>query len=121
MTKTIANWPASSLLLTLMIIVAGTVLDVSAQTRRRPRRRAPVRVATIPYYTVPADTIMRARINEELNSGTARIGDRFSANVTEPVFTSSGIEVIPVGSKVWDAVWRESSAENVGREISPSH
>ena len=98
-------------LLTLMIIVAGTVLEVSAQTRRRPRRRAPARVATIPYYTVPADTVIRVRINEELNSGTARIGDRFSANVTEPVYAGSGIEVVPVGSKVWGRVTAVNRAQ----------
>src|SRR5205085_8102741 len=31
-------------------------------------------------------------------------GDRFSASVTEPVYGESGIEVIPVGSKVWGRV-----------------
>jgi hypothetical protein len=58
----------------------------------------------IQYYTVPADTVMRVRINEELNSGVARIGDRFSANVVEPVYAGGGVEVIPVGSKVWGRV-----------------
>jgi hypothetical protein len=40
-----------------------------------------------------------------LNSGTARVGDRFSATVTEPVYGGgSGVDVIPVGSKVWGRV-----------------
>lgn len=102
-------------LLVLVIVVAGTVFEVSAQTRRRGRRgrRKVVRVVTPPvqYYTVSADTVIRVRINEELNSGTARIGDRFSANVTEPVHAGGGVEVIPVGSKVWGRVSQVNRAQ----------
>jgi hypothetical protein len=43
-------------------------------------------------------------MNSELNSSSARVGDRFSTSVTEPVYGESGIEVIPVGSKVWGRV-----------------
>jgi hypothetical protein len=104
-------------LFVLAIMVAGTVLDVSAQTRRRSRRgrRKVVKVVPPPppveYYTVAADTVIRVRLNEELNSGTARIGDRFSANVTEPVYAGGGVEVIPVGSKVWGRVTQVNRAQ----------
>jgi hypothetical protein len=44
-------------------------------------------------------------MDSELNSKTARVGDRFSTNVTEPVYGGgSGIEVVPVGSKIWGRV-----------------
>jgi hypothetical protein len=44
-------------------------------------------------------------MDTELNSRTARIGDRFSASVTEPVYGGeSGVTVVPVGSKVWGRV-----------------
>ena len=101
--------------LVLLTMMAGTVLDVSAQRRRTRRgRRTVTRVVTPPvqYYTVPADTIIRVRLNEPLNSGTARIGDRFSANVVEPVYAgSSGVDVIPVGSKVWGRVTQVNRAQ----------
>jgi hypothetical protein len=94
--------------LVLMILVAGTVFEVSGQTRRRTKRvrRSTTRVVkpAVVYYSVPADTVIRVRLNEELNSRNARVGDRFSTNVTEPVHAGSGIEVIPVGSKVWGRV-----------------
>lgn len=97
--------------LVLMILLVGTVFEVSAQTRRRGRRgrRTAARTVKPPpppiqYYTVPIDTIMRARLNDPLNSGTARVGDRFSANIVEPVYGSGGVEVVPVGSKVWGSV-----------------
>jgi len=101
--------------LVLLTMIAGTVLDVSAQRRRTRRgRRTVTRVVTPPvqYYTVPADTIIRVRLNEPLNSGTARIGDRFSANVVEPVYAGgSGVDVIPVGSKVWGRVTQVNRAQ----------
>ena len=99
-------------LFVLVILLAGTVFEVSAQRRRRPRRRAPVRRVVVPTYIVPADTVIRVRLNEQLSSRTARVGDRFSANVTEPVFAGSGVEVVPVGSKVWGRV---SSVKRSGR------
>jgi hypothetical protein len=100
-------------LLVLMTMMAGTVFEVSAQTRRRRGRRRVVRVVTPPikYYTVPTDTVVRVRMNEQLNSGTARIGDRFSTNVTEPVHAAGGVEVISVGSKIWGRVTQVNRAQ----------
>ena len=77
-------------LFVLLIVLAGTVIEVSAQRRRRPVRRTPVRRVVVPTYTVPANTIIRVRLNEQLSSRTARVGDRFSANVTEPVYAGAG-------------------------------
>lgn len=92
-------------LLVLVMILAGTVLEVYAQRRttRRARRPAARRVV-VPTYTVAANTVIRVRLNEQLSSKTARVGDRFSANVTEPVYASSGVQVVPTGSRVWGRV-----------------
>jgi hypothetical protein len=88
----------------------GTIVPTaSAQRRRSTRRRATVarRRATLPpapppvrYFTVAADQVIRVRMDTELNSRTARVGDRFSTTVVEPVYGESGIEVVPTGSKV---------------------
>ncbi|HJQ33592.1 MAG TPA: hypothetical protein VJ866_15515 [Pyrinomonadaceae bacterium] len=112
--KTLAR--RAAVLFALFALLLTTVVPVaSAQRRRATRRRAPVTRRTtaravptptpIRYYTVPADTVIRVRMDTELNSGTARVGDRFSATVTEPVYGGgSGVDVIPVGSKVWGRV-----------------
>lgn len=95
----------------LLALVAGNIIPAfgEPQTRRRPRaRRAPV----VQYYTVPANEVIRVRINQSLSSKTARVGDRFSTTVTEPVYGSNGVQVIPVGSKVWGRV---SSVKRSGR------
>src|SRR5258705_6484283 len=101
--------------LVLLTLIAGAVLDAAAQTRRRRGRRIVTRVVTpapaVQYYTVAANTIIRARINEELNSGEARIGDRFTANVVEPVYAGNGIEVVPVGSRIGGRVTQVNRAK----------
>ena len=98
--------------LVLLTLIAGALFDASGQTgrRRRSRRRAVTKPA-VQYYTVPANTIIRARINEELNSGEARIGDRFTANVVEPVYAGNGIEVVPVGSRIGGRVTQVNRAK----------
>jgi hypothetical protein len=95
-------------LVVLLTIIAGSVFEVTAQRRRvRRGRRTVTRVVTPPvqYYTIPADTVIRVRMDTELNSRTARVGDRFSTHVVEPVYGGgSGVDVIPVGSRVWGRV-----------------
>ncbi|HKP47228.1 MAG TPA: TrbI/VirB10 family protein [Pyrinomonadaceae bacterium] len=112
----------SLVLLLMILLTVGSVFEVSAQRRRRPVRRrvthrtAPVATTPVPtttYFTVPANTVIRVRMDTELNSRTARLGDRFSTTVTEPVYGGgSGTDVIPVGSKIWGRV---SSVTRAGR------
>jgi hypothetical protein len=101
-------------LLVLFALILGTVVPSFAATQRRRTKRRRSRAAVtrrttppappIRYYTVPADHVIRARIDTALNSKTARVGDRFSATVTEPVYGESGTTVAPTGSKVWGRV-----------------
>ena len=106
--------------LILIALVAGTIVPAfgSTQRRRAPRLRRQTtrttrRAATVQprYYTVAADTVIRVRMNDQLSSRTARVGDRFSTTVEEPVYAGGGTEVIPVGSKVWGRVASVSRAE----------
>ena len=97
-------------LFAIIAIIAGSTLPAAAQRRRpRLRTRTTTRTTTVARtavrsYTVAADQTIRVRIDNELNSKTARIGDRFTTTVTEPVYGQTGVEVIPVGSKIWGRV-----------------
>src|ERR1700750_3167278 len=95
-------------LLVLFALILGTVVPSFAATQRRrvrTRRRATATRRATPtpvrYYTVAADQVIRVRIDTALSSKTARVGDRFSASVTEPVYGDNGVTVVPTGSKVW--------------------
>ncbi|HEX7957316.1 MAG TPA: hypothetical protein VF508_10265 [Pyrinomonadaceae bacterium] len=95
----------------MFAMILGTLVPDAAAQRRRARRTVrrttTTRTTTPPlrYFTVPADTVVRVRMDTELNSRTARVGDRFSTTVTEPVYGGgSGVDVLPVGSQVWGRV-----------------
>lgn len=100
----------ATVLIALFALMLGAMVpDASAQRRRtrRTTRKTTTRPTPPPlrYFTVPADTIIRVRMDTELNSKTARVGDRFSTTVTEPVYGGgSGMDVVPVGSKIWGRV-----------------
>ncbi|MBK9164386.1 MAG: hypothetical protein IPM21_10870 [Acidobacteria bacterium] len=51
-------------------------------------------------FEVDAGTRFRVRMNETLSSKTARVGDNFTTTVREPVYSTNGVVVIPVGSEV---------------------
>jgi hypothetical protein len=103
----------------VLALLAATVAPAGAQRRARPRikrttrttRTTVVRQPALRYYTLATDTTVRVRLDSELNSKTARVGDTFSTTTTEPVY-AEGIEVIPVGSKVWGRV---STVTRAGR------
>ena len=94
------------LMLLALISLMGSV-DAFGQRRtvkKKPvlRKKATVhRTVVAPkLYAVNSGTRLHARINETINSKTARIGDRFTATVTEPVYSSNGVLVIPASTTV---------------------
>jgi hypothetical protein len=103
--------------LVLIALVAGGALPALGQrrtTRRTPRLGKYTRpVAAQPtYYNVSANSVIRVRMNEEISSGNARVGDRFTTTVVDPVY-SRGVEVIPAGSVV---TGRVASVERASRK-----
>jgi hypothetical protein len=66
-------------------------------------------------FAVPAGTRLRARINETLSSKTAKIGDTFTATVTEPVYSSNGVLVVPQGTTLTGRVDSVVAARKGGK------
>ena len=101
--KNLAQRVFASLL--LVALLAGSALQTFAQTRRTrrspglSRATRPVRNTSPVYYTVGAGQKIQVRMNEQISSETARIGDRFTTTVSIPVY-SGGAEVIPAGSTI---------------------
>jgi hypothetical protein len=66
-------------------------------------------------YTLPQNQYFRLRMNRTLNSGTARVGDRFQSTVVTPVY-AGGVEVVPAGSIVEGRVTSVAPARTRGKE-----
>lgn len=69
---------------------------------------------TVQLYTVTAGTTMRVRINSVLSSKANQVGDTFLVTVTEPVYSSTGVVVIPIGSTLTGKVVAVTPARKGG-------
>ncbi|MBC7797708.1 MAG: hypothetical protein H7Z37_12620 [Pyrinomonadaceae bacterium] len=105
----------------LAMIIFGTTFEAMAQTRRRPvvrrkttPRRTVARTPAIRYYAVNTGEVIRVRMEREISSKTARIGDTFTTKTVEPVYSSDGVVVIPVGSTITGRVETATRARNGG-------
>lgn len=61
------------------------------------KKVVPARPAT-PVYNVETGTVIRVRMNNTISSKTTTAGSTFTTTVTEPVYSSTGVVVIPTGS-----------------------
>lgn len=92
--------------LMLLLIVAGSFTESAAQTKKKPR---------IKYYTVAANQVMRVRLNDELNSEKARIGDTFTSTLVDPVYSKTGLLLAPQGSTLSGRVINVQRAQKNGK------
>jgi hypothetical protein len=108
-----------SILAVLLSLATFSVDDLSAQVRKRPviRKKTAVKRTTpvVKLYTVPRGERLRVRMNNTISSKTARVGDTFTANVTESVYSTNGVVVIPEGSRVTGRVDAVVAARKGGK------
>ncbi len=103
------------------LLLAFGVMDTFAQKRKPVLRRKHVVHKTVaakpaePLFTVDKSTILRVRMNQTITSKTATIGSTFTTTVTEPVYSSNGVVVIPTGSIVTGRVNTVKPAANGGK------
>ncbi|HSU26032.1 MAG TPA: hypothetical protein VLI65_08630 [Pyrinomonadaceae bacterium] len=98
----------SILAATVSLVSLFAAADVSAQRRKPVIRKKTVvkrtttvaRPAAPRLYTVASGKRLHVRMNETISSKSARVGDRFTATVTDPVYSETGAIVIPTGSEV---------------------
>lgn len=101
--KVISRKVLSGITLITLLIASAT-----AQGRRQPPP------AGDRSWTIPADTVISVQMNGTLSSGTARVGDKFTATVTVPVYVS-GETVIPAGSVIEGRVTQVTPAKRMLR------
>ena len=119
--KKLINFKFVAAILAMFFAFGST--DVLAQ-RKTVKRKPVIRKTTVKrtvvtrpavkLYTVENGSTFRVRMNETINSKTARVGDKFTANVTEPVYSNTGVIVIPVGSAVTGRVDSVRAAKKGG-------
>ena len=103
----------------LAIVLAAGAADTFGQTRRPVLKRKVVAkkkvIPAAPLYSVASGTVVRVRMNRTISSKTAQVGNTFTVNVTEPVYSSNGVVVIPTGSTLTGRVDTVKRAANGGK------
>ena len=94
----------------ILIITGLNVTSFSQQSRPRYNQRS----NSGGGWTLPPDTIITMRMDQTLNSKTSRVGDRFTASVTEPV-QANGRVVIPAGTIVEGRVTQVTPAKRMSK------
>ncbi|MEP7211442.1 MAG: hypothetical protein ABI791_00085 [Acidobacteriota bacterium] len=93
------------LLSLLSFMTVAATIEVDAQVKRKPviKRRVVAKRSVTPaarLYTVASGKRLHARMADTISSKTARVGDRFTATITDPVYSTNGVVVIPSGAEV---------------------
>jgi hypothetical protein len=67
---------------------------------------------------VPAGTNLAVKLNEQLGTKNSKVGDKFTATVSQPVVANTGETVIPVGSTVTGHVTNVEVSNHVGEQAA---
>ena len=92
----------------LLLMVTGAFTASVAQTKPKPK-------STVKYYSVPANSVWRVRLNNDLYSEKAHIGEHFTATLVDPVYSKNGLMLAPQGSIVTGQVTNVQRAQKNGK------
>jgi hypothetical protein len=88
----------------LLLACTGATATIAGQSRKRP-----------PTYSVGANNVMRVRLNQELDSEKARVGDFFTATLVDPLYANGGQLLAPQGTLVRGQVTNVQRAQKNGK------
>lgn len=97
------------LLITLILVFAlpsVTTITSLGQKKSKPKRT---------FYSVPANSTMHVRLNQELKSEKAQVGDVFTSTLVDPVYSSNGVVLAPQGSIITGRVTNVQRAQKNGK------
>ena len=69
----------------------------------------------IPYYSIKTNSTFRVRLERDLSSKVARVGDIFKTITVDPVYSGGGVLVVPQGSTIYGRVNAVTPAAKNGK------
>src|SRR5436853_652690 len=112
MMRVIKPFSKSCFAVTFLAISLITTCAASQETR--PRYSQQPDQTQNQVLTVPTGTVISVRMESSLNSRTSRVGDKFTATVTTPIYVD-GRTVIPAGAIVEGRVTDVTAAKRPSR------
>ncbi len=89
----------------ILVLLTGTLSPVLPQKKKRPPLS----------YSVYVNTVFRVRLNQELNSEKASIGDTFTTTLVDPIYSKGGVVLAPQGSTISGQVTNVQRAQKEGK------
>ena len=96
-----------NLLITMFFLVISGLAVQTAQAQAKKKQ--------VKYYSIKAGTTLRVRMEETISSKTARVGNTFKTTTVDPVYSSGGLILAPVGSTVTGRVTNVKPASKDGK------
>jgi len=84
---------------TFTLIMALAVVAIGFQFAEGQTKRKKVT-----YYSIKTGTTFRVRIENDLSSKSARVGEIFRTTTVDPVYSSGGVMLVPAGSTIYGRV-----------------
>ncbi|PWT89560.1 MAG: hypothetical protein C5B55_11190 [Blastocatellia bacterium] len=89
----------------ILMLLVGNSAPLAAQTKKK----GPT------YYSVSVNRVLRVRLNDDLDSEKARIGDHFTTTLVDPIYSKGGTLLAPQGSVVGGHVTNVIRAQKNGK------
>lgn len=67
---------------------------------------------------MPAGTVLDVQLNQTLSTDASRVGDQFTATVTQPLVAQNGQTVVPAGAVVMGEVTGLDESDHVGEQAA---
>lgn len=93
------------MLLFTAMIVAAAIIPASGQTKKKK----------VTYYSIKAGTVFHVRLDKDISSKSAYVGQTFRNVIVDPVYSSGGVELIPAGSTMYGRVSSVKKASKDGK------
>jgi YMGG-like Gly-zipper len=87
----------------ILAVMAGAYVPALTQTKKKPV-----------FHSVYANHVMRVRLNDDLDSEKAHIGDRFTATLVDPIHSKRGVLLAPQGSTINGRITNVQRAQKKG-------
>jgi hypothetical protein len=68
--------------------------------------------------TLPTGSVINVTLDQQVGTKTSKVGDTFSATVTDAIVASNGQTVVPAGSKVYGKVTGLQDSNNAGQKAA---
>jgi len=100
----------------IFMVLIALAFGAAAAPATLAQKAKPKPKPKVVYYSVKSGTTIRVRLDQNIGSKTARVGDPIRSTTVDPIYSTSGVLLIPQGSTV---TGRVDSVERAAKNGKP--